>query len=58
VPTVWDQEFTVDKNNDEFTRDYYLKENYLNDLSSDIITILEAEIDWDLMKNYGYYKLN
>ncbi|HTI60222.1 hypothetical protein [Mucilaginibacter sp.] len=58
VPTVWDQEFTADKNNDEFTRDYYLKENYLNDLSSDIITILEAEIDWDLMKNYGYYKLN
>lgn len=57
VPTVWDQEFTIDKKNDEFTRDYYLKENYLNDLSPDIITILEAEIDWGLMKNYGYYKL-
>lgn len=56
TPTVWDQTTTIDSNDIGFSKDYYLKEKYFDDLSYDIIDILEDEIDWNLMKNYGYYK--
>ncbi|MGF7081403.1 hypothetical protein [Mucilaginibacter sp. UYCu711] len=57
-PTIWDQTATPEDENAKFSKDYYLKEKYLEDLSPNMIDILEMEIDWELMKNYGYYKRN
>ncbi len=56
VPTDWDQQTTPENKKEKFLKDYYLEERYFEDLSSNVIDILEAEIDWDLMKNYGYFK--
>jgi len=56
--TDWDQISTSENKNEGFSKDYYLEEKYFEDLPSNLINILEAEIDWELMKSYGYYKQN
>jgi len=55
VATGWDQTYAKDETN-EFSKEYYLKEKYIVDLPISLIDILENEIDWDLMKNYNYYR--
>jgi len=56
LPTGWDQQITPESKNDKFLKNYYLEEQYFADLPSNLIEILEAEIDWQLMKSYGYFK--
>jgi len=55
VATGWDQTCAKDESN-EFSKEYYLKEQYIGDLPLNLIEILESEIDWELMKDYSYYR--
>lgn len=58
IPSYWDQMISPEDKSVKFSKDYYLKHKYIDNLPSNLINILEAEIDWELMKNYGYHKRN
>lgn len=54
-PTDWDQvESKSQTGKQPFDRNYYLEQRYMHDLDAGMISVLEEEIDWTTMHNYGY----
>lgn len=56
-PTIWDQDKSLRSvSGKPFDPDYYLKRKYLGCMDPEVIAALESEIDWELMKHFGYAK--
>lgn len=56
-PTDWDHfESSKQLGKGNFEKDYYLQQKYFGDMSTEMITIVEKEIDWNLAMLYGYRK--
>jgi len=57
IPTDWDKEKSSNKLDKQiFNKDFYSQKKYLNHLSAEIISIVNQEMDWELLEKYGYNK--
>ncbi len=57
LPTDWDNfESIKQSGKNEFNKEFYFQHKYFDELNTEVITIMNNEIDWNIAKLYGYTK--